>query len=125
MRNPTIKDFSVAVRFGFDCGYEYLWSCYGRDACGLGWSKEDLSASAGIVYDEKTHEVYELSVWDCRNDVVLRWIRNGFKAKYYRESRERGHDPRRAIDKTRFTEASPKECLALLKRLVRRKPRVR
>jgi hypothetical protein len=124
MQNDVkIKDFSVAVGFRFDCGYEFLWDCYGSEACGIGWTKDDLSASAGIVYDGKTHVVYEMDVWDTANDVVLRWTRRGFGARRDRESRQRGHDPRIAMDKTRFRDASPAECLNLLRTLVRRKSR--
>lgn len=123
-RVPTIKDFSTAVGFKFDCGYEYLWSCYGESACGLDWTKEDLSASAVIVYDAKTHVVYEMSVWDNSNNDIRRWIRPGFGGRYRRESIRRGHDPNVAVDKTRFKKSSPVECLSLLKKLVRRESHV-
>jgi len=121
-KSIEIRDFSVAVGFRFDCGYEFLWDCYGPEACGIGWTKDDLSASAGIVYDAKTHVVYEMSVWDTANNIVLRWTRRGFGARRDRESRERGHDPRIAIDKTRFRDSNPDECLSLLQKLVRRRP---
>lgn len=119
--SPTIKDFVSAVGFRLDCGYEHLWECYGPDACGIGWTKDDLSASSGIVYDMKTHVVYEMSVWDEMNGRYLRWIRPGFGDRYRRESIRRGHDPDVAVDKSRFKKASPAECLSALKKLVRRK----
>jgi hypothetical protein len=120
-RDITIKDFVQAVNFKLDGGYEYLWSCYGIDAFGLGWTSADLSASAGMIYDDKTGVVYELSVWDDRQNFVLRWIRPGFRAKHDRESREKGFSPNVAIDKKRFRDSSPSECLAAIKKLLRRK----
>ena len=111
-----------AVRFRIDCGFEYLWDCYGADSCAIGWTKGDLSASAGIVYDMKTHVVYEMSVWDETGERYLRWIRPGFGGRHRRESIRRGHDPNVAIDKSRFKKANPADCLSELKKLVRRKP---
>lgn len=120
-RDLTIKDFVQAVGFKLDGGHEYLWRCYGDYAFGLGWTKEDLSASAGIVYDEKTKAVYEMSVWDDNGKAVLRWIRPGFRARHDRESRERGFDPNIAVDRTRFKTATPSDCISAVKKLVRRK----
>lgn len=118
---PTIKDFMSAVGFRLDCGYEFQWECYGDEACGIGWTKEDNSASAGIVYDKKTHVVYELSVWDDLNDTVLVWMRPGFKARHDRESIRRGFDPRMAYDLVKRRLASPSKCFSLLKALMKRK----
>jgi len=113
------------VSFKIDVGFEYLWSCYGSNTAGIGWEKEDLSASAQIVYDIKTHMVYEMSVWDNHNQVVLRWRSPRFKSAYNKESRARGHDPRIAFDQTMYTETTPKRCLSLLAELRKRRKNVR
>jgi len=124
----SVKDFVAAVGFKLDCGYEYGWNCYGDNSCGIGWEGSDgsySSDSAGIVYDSKTHIVYEAQVWDVKNGLIRRWIRPGFASKHHRESRALGLDPAVAIDKTKFVESSPAECMALLKKIVRRRSHVR
>jgi hypothetical protein len=123
-QSVSIRRFIQAVRFNIDCGYEFLWDCYGQNAAGVGWTKEDNSASAGIVYDTKTHVVYELSVWDTENELVLLWTREGFRKARLKEYKSRNLNPRIAYDKVRFVEATPKRCLSLLEKLIRRKKRV-
>jgi len=120
----TIKEFLVAVGFRLDCGYEYGWNCYGENSCGIGWESPDASDAAGIVYDSKTHVVYEVQVWDVMNGVARRWIRPGFVSKHHRESRTLGFDPSMSIDKEKFVDSSPAECMDLLRKIVRRKRRV-
>lgn len=117
----SIRRFFQAVGFKVDCGFEYLWGCYGPNAAGIGWDKEDLSASAGIVYDTKTHVVYEMSVWDEKNNLVLLWVDPRFKKAKNSGYKERGLNHRIAFDKVKFTEATPGRCFSLLSNLKKRR----
>ena len=117
----SVRRFFQAVDFKVDCGFEYLWDCYGLYAAGIGWEKEDLSASAGIVYDTKTHMVYEMSVWDNKNNLVLLWVDPRFKKDKNREYKERGLDHSIAFDKVKFTKATPSRCFSLLSNLKKRR----
>jgi hypothetical protein len=117
----TIKKFINAISFKIDEGCEYLWECYGPDCRQLGWIKPDRSATAGIVYDIKSHVVYEMSVWDDKNNEVWRWIKPGFRKAHDSESWSRGFDPKVAIDKTKFQDLSPRPILDRLKKVHRRR----
>ena len=122
----TIKDFILAVNYEIGEGYEYCWECYGQNVCGLDWGKEDLSASAAMVYDTKTHKVYEMSVWDCRDEKtkVYRWINPKYIKKQKREAKRRGVNLNIAIDDVKYQETTPGRLLGHLKRLYKRKKRV-
>lgn len=126
-RSIKIKDFVLAVNYKIGDGYEYLWECYGPNACGLGWDKKDFSASAAIIYDTKTHDVYEMSVWDCRVEKtkVYRWIKPGYFKKYKKESKSRGFKFDIAIDDVKFEDVSPSSILKNLKILYNSRKRVK
>lgn len=117
----TIRKFVSAVNFRLNEGCEYLWECYGPDCCQLGWIKPDRSASAGIVYDIKSGVVYEMSVWDEKNNEVWRWIRPEFRKAHDSESWSRGFDPKVAIDKTKFQDVGPRSILNRLKKACSRR----
>jgi hypothetical protein len=122
-KTVKIKDFVSAVDYQIGEGYEYRWDCYGGDACGLDWTRNDLAASAAIIYDAKTHEVYEMSVWDCREEKarIYRWIKPEYIKAYKKESRERGFKFNVAIDKIKYDETTPAKLLGHLKRLYKNK----
>ena len=100
-------------------GYEYRWDCYGQNACGLEWARSDLAASASIIYDTKTQAVYEMSVWDCREErpKIYRWIRPEYIKKYKKESKERGFKFNATIDNDKCEDTTPARLLGHLKRL--------
>lgn len=117
----TIKKFIKSINFKIDEGCEYLWECYGPDCRQLGWTKPDRSATAGIVYDNKSHVVYEMSVWDNKNEEVWRWIRPGFRRAHDRECLSRGFIAKRAIDSVGFQDVSPRIIFDRLKKMYRRR----
>ena len=124
----TIKDFVTSINWQIGEGYEYCWECYGQNVCGLDWGKEDLSASAVMVYDTKTNKVYEMSVWDCRDEKtkVYRWIRPEYVKKHKQEAKRRGLKFDIAIDDVKYEETTPGKLLGHLKRLYKgKKPAVK
>lgn len=118
----TVKDFVTAVDYKIGEGYEYQWDCYGLNASGLDWCRSDLTASAAIIYDANTQEVYELSVWDCLDDKtkVYRWIKPECIKKHKKEAKDRGFKFNIAIDKTKYEDTTPAKILGYLKRLHKR-----
>lgn len=118
-KSINIKDFISAVDYQIGEGYEYQWECYGENAFGLDWTRGDLAASAVIIYDAKTHEVYEMSVWDCREPRTkpYRWIRPEYLKAYKKESKERGFKVDFAIDRIKYEDTTPARILGHLKRL--------
>lgn len=119
----TIKDFVTAVNYDIGEGYWFEWDCYGLYACGLNWDKEDLSASAVMIYDIGTHEVYEMTVWDCRDEKtrVYRWIKPEYVKKHRQEAKRRGLKFNVAIDDVKYEETTSARLLGHLKRLYKGK----
>jgi hypothetical protein len=120
-KSINIKDFVSAVNYQIGEGYEYQWDCYGLDAFGLDWCRIDLSASAAIIYDTKTQEVYEMSVWDCRDCKVYRWIKPEYIKIHKKEAKSRGVKFNIAIDTTKYEDTTPSRLLGHLKRLRKRR----
>ena len=118
-----LKDFISAIDYQIGEGYEYLWNCYGDyDVFGLDWGRDDLSASAVIIYNTKTQEVYELSVWDCLGETKpYRWVKPEYIKNHKKEAAERGFKFNIAIDRVKFIETTPAKILNHLKRLHKRK----
>jgi len=118
-KSITIKDFVSTVNYQIGEGYEYRWECYGSNACGLEWTRPDLAASASIVYDTKTQEVYEMSVWDCRESrpKIHRWIRPEYIKRHKKESKERGFKFDATVDNDKLVDTTPARLLGHLKRL--------
>lgn len=120
----SIKDFIIAVNYNIADGYEYLWDCYGSNASGLNWEKPDLSASACLIYDIKTHKAYEMSVWDCADNLnpnVYRWLNPEYLNAHKRECRSRGFKFNVAIDNIKYNDVNPTYLLDKLKKLYGRK----
>jgi hypothetical protein len=123
-KSITIKDFVSSVDYQIGEGYEYQWKCYGENAFGLDWTRGDLAASAIIIYDSKTWDVYQMSVWDCLNcdkPKIYRWIKPEYIKKYKKESKERGFKFDVAIDRIKYEDTTPARILGHLKRLHKRK----
>lgn len=122
-KKVAIKDFVTAINWQIGSGYEYLWECYGPNASGLDWCRPDLSASAIMIYDTKTQEVYEMSVWDCLDEKtkVYRWIKPEYVKRHKKEAKERGFKFNIAIDKTKYEDTTPARLLGHLKRLYKSK----
>jgi hypothetical protein len=119
-KNITIKDFVTAVDYRIGEGAEYLWECFGLEASILDWVRPDLSGSAGIIYDTKTHVVYEMEVWDDLNEKVYRWIRPENIKKYNREAKKRGVSVVFALDRIKYEHTTPTKLLNHLRRLYAR-----
>jgi hypothetical protein len=120
-KSITIKDFVSAIDHQIGDGWKYLWECYGPEACSLDWCRPDLSASATIIYDTKTQEVYEMSVWDCRDCKVYRWIKPEYIKRHKKEAMARGVKFNIAIDTTKYEGTTPARLLGHLKRLYKRR----
>lgn len=118
MKKITIKDFMKAIKFQLGEGYEYGWKCHGPNAYGIGW--EGKKASAGIVYDTKSGDVYSMEVWDDENNRIYRWISPKNLREIKNEYEKRGLDFQLASDKTKYEDLSPRKIISKLKALCKR-----
>lgn len=69
-------------------GDKFTWNCYGEDARYL-----DLESNVSLVFDEKTQEIYELSIMDAN----ITWRHPEYKQAYNKEMKERRNMSRVSI----------------------------
>jgi hypothetical protein len=123
MKKLAIKDFVTAVDYELADTFHHQWKCYGEDAYSIRWEesfelKERTAfVSASIVYDAKDRTVYEMDLWDERDDSVWRWINPDFVNAVKKEYKSRDLDFRLAIDKIKYVYVTPGRILGKLKRL--------
>lgn len=107
----SIKDFMEVVDYKITEGSDYLWDCYGQEAYSLdSWDGDQDGHSIGIVFDKKTHIVYQMEAHDYRNSRAYRWINPDFREQHDEESRNKlGQDYLNAWDDVRFVELETEE----------------
>jgi hypothetical protein len=101
----TIKDFMEVVDYRITEGSQYMWKCYGSDAYRLdSWNGDHDGHSVSIVFDTKTQEFYEVSVYDYKNQRAYRLINPNYKFAHDDEASSRGVDLNQAWDDVNYTD---------------------
>ena len=79
----TLKDFMETVDYKITEGSEYQWQCYGDHSYQLdSWNQDQDGHSVSIVFDTRTHVIYEASVYDYKRNRAYRLINSDFKLGY-------------------------------------------
>lgn len=98
----TIKDFLECIHYKITDGSDYGWRCYGNNAHMLdywnGKTGDDESVSVSIVFDTKTHIVYQMEAWDTANNREYRWIHPLYRDAIAKEAKARNVDHGQSID---------------------------
>jgi hypothetical protein len=98
-----------AVNYRITEGSEYGWNCYGPNAYALdSWNGEQDGHSAGIVFDTKTQEVYQVTAYDYTRDRAYRLINPNFKDTHDQEGKYRGSNTTEAWDDVEYTDLETK-----------------
>jgi len=108
----TIKDFMECVSYRITDGAEYQWSCYGPDARSMDYWNGETGAggrTVNMVYDTKTHIVYEMEAWDQSNDRAYRWIHPDYLEEVKAEAESRGVDFEQSFDDHKYTDLDVEE----------------
>jgi hypothetical protein len=86
----TFKDFMETVDYRVTEGSDYCWNCYGSNAYSLNyWNQDHNGHSLGIIFDTRTHEVYEVQAHDYKHNRAYRLINFDYKDKYDSEAVDR------------------------------------
>ena len=102
----TLKEFLEAGNHRVTEGNEYLWDCFGEHAYTMdvqvgGWD----SSSAHIVFDRKTQEIYQASVYDYNHNRAYRLFGNeSYKKAYETECERRNVNSREAWEHVEYTD---------------------
>ena len=86
----TLKDFMETVDYKVTEGSDYGWQCYGPNAYRLdSWNQEQDGHSVSIIFDTRTHVVYEATAYDYKREHAYRLINPEYAEAHRNESAER------------------------------------
>ena len=95
----TVKDFMQTVDFKITEGSEFCWNCFGPNAYRLdSWNQEHDGHTVSIVFDTRTHEVYEACAYDYKRDRAYRLVNPEYKSAQEREAQDRDVNIKEAWD---------------------------
>lgn len=86
-------------------GSEYCWQCFGPNAYRLdSWNQEQDGHTVSIVFDTRTHVVYEANAYDYQRNRAYRLINPDFKSAHDNEATERDVDINQAWDDVNYVD---------------------
>lgn len=84
-------------------GSEYCWECYGPNAYRLdSWNQDQEGHTVSIVFDTRTHVVYEVNAYDYSRNRAYRLINPDYKSIHDNESKSRDLDSKQAWDDVNY-----------------------
>lgn len=106
----SLKKFMEIVDYRITEGYEYQWTCYGPDAFALdSWNHQQDGYSAGVMFDTKTHTVYEVSICDYKRGRAYRMINPDFRAAHREEAKSKNVLENQAWDDVDYVDLEVEE----------------
>lgn len=106
----TLKDFMETVDYKVTEGSDYCWNCYGENAYRLdSWNQDQQGHTVAIVFDTRTHMVYEANAYDYKREHAYRLINPDFKDAHSAESSDRGVLENQAWDEVNYVDLETDE----------------
>jgi hypothetical protein len=93
-----LMDIVIACDARICGGSDYLWSCYGPDSRYLDFSDRDGEECVSLVFDTKTHQVYQVDMHVPGYEQGFVWRNADFEKPYMDECQQRGVEPNLAWD---------------------------
>jgi hypothetical protein len=101
----TLKEWMETINYRVTEGDNYCWDCYGPNAYSLSsWNGNHDGYSLGIVFDNKTQEVYEVQAHDFAKQRAYRLINPAYFKKYKKESKRRDVNLNEAWDNVDYVD---------------------
>lgn len=101
----TLKDFMETVGYRVTEGSEYCWACYGATAYRLDyWNQDQDGHSISIVFDTRSHVVYEATAYDYPRERAYRLINPLYAEQHREEARSRSVDENQAWDDVNYVD---------------------
>lgn len=99
----TMQDFMETVGYRITEGTDYGWQCHGDHAYQLDWwNQQHDGHTVSIVFDTRTHTVYQASVCDYAHNRAYRRIHPDFLAAYQAEALHRDQAADQAWDEVDY-----------------------
>lgn len=89
--NQVMRDFSYRI----SGGGEFLWNCY-PNARYIDF--ETNNADGAMIFDVSNQFVYEVQIFDKRNNLAFRWIHPNYEPRYREEAQRRKVNSDEAIE---------------------------
>jgi hypothetical protein len=106
----TLKDFMQTVDYKVTEGSDFCWNCYGDNAYRLdSWNQDQDGHTVSIIFDTRTHVVYEASVYDYSRERAYRVINPDFKDLHREESLSRDVIENQAWDDVNYVDLETDE----------------
>ena len=101
----TIKEFMEIVDYKITEGSDFCWQCYGPDAYRLdSWNQDQDGHSVSIVFDTKTHVVYEATAYDYKRTRAYRLINPDCAQAHRDEAKDRDVNENQAWDDVNYVD---------------------
>jgi hypothetical protein len=101
----NLKEFMELVDYRITEGSDFCWDCYGSDAYTLSyWNQDHEGHSLAIIFDTRTHKVYEVQAHDYKHNRAYRLINSDYKDIYDNESVSRGIESNNAWDEVNYVD---------------------
>lgn len=106
----TLKHFMEVVDYKVTEGSDYCWQCYGPNAYRLdSWNQDQDGHSISIVFDTRTHVVYEANAYDYSRNRAYRLINPDYKFGHDDEAAGRGVNVNQAWDEVNYVDLETDE----------------
>jgi hypothetical protein len=106
----TLKDFMQTVDYKVTEGSDYCWNCYGDNAYRLdSWNQDQDGHSISIIFDTRTHVVYEATAYDYSRERAYRLINPDFAEAHSTEAAERDVIENQAWDDVNYIDLETDE----------------
>jgi hypothetical protein len=115
----TLKEWMEIVDYRITEGSDYCWQCYGNDVHMLdSWNGEQDGHSFTVIFDTKTHIVYEVQAHDYVHNRAYRMINEDFRKKNKKEAKKRDINKDNAWDDVDYVDIEVdddfiQKCLAI------------
>jgi len=101
----TLKEFMEVVDYKITEGSDYCWDCYGPNAYRLdSWNQDQEGHSVSIVFDTRTHVVYEATAYDYARGRAYRLINPDFTNAHREEAESRDVVENQAWDDVNYVD---------------------
>lgn len=99
----TLKEFMEVVGFKITEGSDYCWNCYGPNAYRLdSWNQDQEGHTVSIVFDTRTHVVYEATAYDYKRNRAYRLINPNYVQAHKDEAQSRNVEINQAWDDVNY-----------------------
>lgn len=101
----SLKEFMEIIDYKITEGSEYCWKCYGPNAYRLdSWNQDQEGYTVSIVFDTRTHLIYEANAYDYKQNRAYRLINPDYKFAHDDEASNRDVDVNQAWDDVNYVD---------------------